>query len=134
MAFMLLPYAFTSSGNYFEESRKPFGILHFLNEIIVAPQHSMITVLEANTTVLILPLFGGVAYKDSLGNESFIGVVQTRIISAKKRMSFELTNSYEEENVSYLQIGFNTKSQDSESNFQHFHFGLTNENQLIPLF
>ncbi|WP_416845846.1 hypothetical protein [Flavobacterium sp. GB2R13] len=24
-------------GSYFEESRKPFGILHFLNEIIVAP-------------------------------------------------------------------------------------------------
>ncbi|MFV5687326.1 hypothetical protein ACM55M_01725 [Flavobacterium sp. ZT3R25] len=58
LAFMLLPYAFTSSGSYFEESRKTFGILHFLNEIIVAPQHSMKTVLEANNTVLILPLFG----------------------------------------------------------------------------
>ncbi|MFV5697027.1 hypothetical protein ACM55H_01545 [Flavobacterium sp. ZT3R17] len=121
-------------GSYFEESRKPFGSLHVLNEEILAPQHSTKTVLEANAAVLILPLFGGVDYKDSLGNESFIGVEQIRIVSTKKRMSFELTNSYEEENVSYLQIGFNAKSQDFESNFQQFDFGLTNKNQLIPLF
>jgi hypothetical protein len=121
-------------GSYFEESRKPFGVLHFLNEIIVAPQHLTKTVLEANTAVLILPLFGGVDYKDSFGNESFIGVEQIRIVSSEKRMSFELTNGYEEENVSYLQIGFNAKSQDSQNNLQQFHFGLTNKNQLIPLF
>ncbi|MFV5684977.1 hypothetical protein ACM55I_05990 [Flavobacterium sp. GB2R13] len=94
----------------------------------------MKTVLEANNTMLILPLFAGVDYKDSLGNESFIGVEQIRIVSAKKGMTLELTNSYEEENVSYLQIGFNAKSQDFESNFKQFHFGLTDKNQLIPLF
>jgi hypothetical protein len=121
-------------GSYFEASRKPFGILHFLNEIIVAPQHSMKTILEANTAALILPLFGGVDYKDSLGNESFIGVEQFRIVSAEKRMSFELTNAYEEENVSYLQIGFNAEIKDPGNNFQPFNFGLTNKNQLIPLF
>jgi hypothetical protein len=121
-------------GSYFEESRKPFGSLYVLNEEILAPQHSTKTVLEANTAVLILPLFGGVEYKDSLGNESFIGVEQIRIISVEKEMSFELTNSYEEENVSYLQIGFNAKSQDFENNFQQFHFDLTDKNQLITLF
>jgi hypothetical protein len=121
-------------GSYFEESRKPFGSLHILNEAILAPQHATQTVLEVNTAVFILPLFGGVDYKDSLGNESFIGVEQIRIVSAKKGMTFELTNTYEEENISYLQIGFNAKSQDFESNFQQFHFGLTNKNKLIPLF
>ncbi|TRX05419.1 hypothetical protein FNW10_17185 [Flavobacterium gawalongense] len=49
-------------------------------------------------------------------------------------MSFKLSNSYEEENVSYLQIGFNAKIQDFESNFKQFDFGLTDKNQLIPLF
>jgi redox-sensitive bicupin YhaK (pirin superfamily) len=121
-------------GSYFEESRKPFGSLHVLNEAILAPQHVTQTVLKANTAMLILPLFGGVDYKDSLGNESFIGVEQIRIVSAEKEISFELINSYEEENVSYLQIGFNVKSQDFESNFKQFHFDLTDKNQLIPLF
>jgi hypothetical protein len=121
-------------GSYFEESRKPFGSLHVVNEVILAPQQTIQTVLEANTAVLVLPLFGGVDYKDSLGNQSFIGVEQIRIISAKKEMSFELTNGYEKENISYLQIGFNAETQDSENNFQQFNFGLTNKNQLIPLF
>ncbi|MFV8325587.1 hypothetical protein [Flavobacterium sp. ZS1P14] len=121
-------------GSYFEESRKPFGSLHVLNEEILAPYHTAKTVLEANTTVLILPLFGGVDYKDSLGNESFIGVEQIRIVSAEKGMSFVLSNSYKEENVSYLQIAFNAKNQDFESSFKQFNFGLTDKNQLIPLF
>jgi hypothetical protein len=121
-------------GNYFEESRKSFGFLHFLNEIIQAPQQSIKTVLETDTAILILPLFGGVDCKDSYGNERFVGVEQIQIISAGKATSFVLTNSYEEENISYLQIGFDAKSQDFENNFQQFNFDLTNKNQLIPIF
>ena len=121
-------------GSYFEESRKPFGSLHVVNEVIIAPQQTIQTVLEVNTVVLVLPLFGGVDYKDSLGNQSFIGVEQIRIVFARKEMSFELANGYESENVSYLQIGFNAETQEYKNKFQQFNFGLTNKNQLIPLF
>jgi hypothetical protein len=127
-------FATLNFGSYFEESRKPVGVLHFLNEIILAPGQAIQTVVEANTAVLILPLFGAVDYKDSLGDANFLAVEQIRIVASRKEMSFELSNGYQEENVSYLQIGFHAKSQDSESNCKPFDFSLTDKNQLISLF
>lgn len=120
-------------GNYQEVSRKPFGALQVLNEEILAPQQCVSIAIEANTEVIILPLYGGIEYKDSIGNEDFIRVEQIRIIDAEKGMSFELSNPYEQA-VSYLQIRFNAKSHDLRSHYKQFDFGLTNKNQLIPIF
>lgn len=120
--------------DYYDDSRKPFGSLQVLNEEILAPKHKVTTVLESDMDVLILPLFGGIDYKDNLGNESFIRVEQIRVIAAQKGMSFELSSPYEEENVSYLQIWFDSKNQDFENNFKQFDFGLTNKNELVSLF
>jgi hypothetical protein len=118
---------------YQDDSRKPFGSLQFLNEEILAPKHKQTTVLVSDKEVFILPLFGGIEYKDSLGNEDFIRVEQIKHITAQKEMSFELSNPFEE-NVSYLQIGLDSKNQIFESSSKPFDFGLTNKNQLVSLF
>jgi redox-sensitive bicupin YhaK (pirin superfamily) len=121
-------------GNYQEIARNPFGSLQVLNEEILAPQQRISMPIEANTQLLILPLFGGVEYKDSIGNESFIGVEQIQIITTAEASSFELFNSYKEETVHYLQLRFKTENSILAPHFQQFDFGLTNKNQLIPLF
>jgi quercetin 2,3-dioxygenase len=119
---------------YQDDSRKPFGSLRILNEGILAPKHTQTTLLESERDVFILPLFGGVDYKDNLGHEDFIRVEQIKHLAAQKGMLFELCNPFEEENVSYLQMEFDAKNQDFENNFKLFDFGLSQKNQLISLF
>jgi quercetin 2,3-dioxygenase len=121
-------------GNYQEISRNPFGVLQVLNEEILAPHQLVSVQIEAQTEVLILPLFGGVEYRDSKGNESFIGVEQIQLVTATEAKSFELYNPYEEERVHYLQIQFKVGNSVLDSCFQQIDFSLTNKNQLIPIF
>lgn len=120
--------------DYYDDSRKPFGSLRVLNEEILAPKHTQTTLSESDRDVFILPLFGGVDYKDNLGNTAFIRVEQIQHITAQKGVSFELYNPFEDENVSYLQMEFDAKNQVFESNSKPFDFGLTNKNELISLF
>lgn len=87
---------------YQEDSRKPFGALHVFNEEILAPKHRQTTVVASDREVFILPIFGGIEYKDNLGNENFIRVEQIKHIAAQKGISFELCNPFENENVNYL--------------------------------
>lgn len=121
-------------GTYYNDFRKPFGVLEVLNEEILLPQHHSRTVVKADIEVIILPLFGGIEYKDNLGNDDFIRVEQIRCFSAQKGMLFELFNPYKEENVSYLQIWISSQKQDLNNNFKQFDFDLNQKNQLISLF
>lgn len=119
--------------NYQDLSRKPFGSLQVLNEEILAPHHRVFRVIKEKTNVIILPLFGGIEYKDNLGNSEFLGIEQIRIITAEAEMPFEVFNPYENENVSYLQIDFQ-KDKQSENYFQQSEVDFTVRNKLSPLF
>jgi redox-sensitive bicupin YhaK (pirin superfamily) len=118
---------------YQDDSRKPFCSLRVFNEEILAPKHRQTTVVASDTEIFIVPLFGGIEYKDNSGNEDFIRVEQIKHITAQKGMSFEVANAFEE-NVSYLQIGFDTENQFFKSNSTVINFDLTQKNQLISLF
>jgi hypothetical protein len=119
---------------YQDWSRKPFGSLQVLNDETLAPQNEVTTILKENTDSIILPLFGGIEYKDSLGNVEFIGVENFRLISAEKEMSFKLFNPYKNENVSYLQIWFDNNEQNVGTVSQQTNFNFSRRNGLIPLF
>ncbi len=114
-------------------SNKPFETLLLLSEEILAPKAIVKALIESNTDVVLLPLFGGIEYKDSFGNEDFIRVEQIRHIVAKKGMAFELYNPYGQ-NVSCLQLWLNAKAQHPKNNFSQVDFDLSQKNQLIPLF
>ncbi len=116
-----------------ETSRKPLQVILLLSEEILAPKSDSKVIIASDTDVILLPLFGGVEYKDSLGNKDFIRVEQVSHIEAKKGMSFELYNPYGQ-NVSYLQIWLNAKAQHPKNNCKSFDFDLSQKNQLIPLF
>ena len=120
--------------NYQDLSRKPFGSLQILNEEILAPHHRISRVIKKETNVIILPLFGGIEFKDNLGNSEFLGIEQIRVITADAEMSFEVFNPYENENVSYLQIDFQKDKQYFENYFQQSEVDLTVRNKLTPLF
>jgi redox-sensitive bicupin YhaK (pirin superfamily) len=121
-------------GAYQDWSRKPFGTLNVLNEVTLAPLQKTFTFIHTDTEVVLLPLFGGIAYKDNLGNDDFIRIEQIKHISAQKGMSFELSNPYDLENVSYLEIWFTPKNDNFKGKTNRFDFGFSERNKMNPLF
>ncbi|MFH6992897.1 hypothetical protein [Flavobacterium sp. FlaQc-48] len=120
--------------NYQDLSRNAFGSLQVLNEIILAPQQSITRIINSKTNVIILPLFGGIDYKDNIGNEEFLRVEQIRVLAADDDLSIEVFNPYENENVSYLEINFQMGKQYFKNYFQQYVIDLGIKNKLSPLF
>lgn len=118
---------------YQDLSRIPFGSLQILNEEILAPQHCISRVIKPHTNVIILPLFGGIEYKDNLGNAEFLRVEQIRVITTDEEMTVEIFNPYENENVSFLTIHFQKEEQCFKNYFQKSEIDLTIKNKLIRL-
>lgn len=119
---------------YQDLSRSAFGSLQILNEVILAPQERVSRFINSNTNVIILPLFGGVEYKDNLGNAEFLRVEQIRVLSADDDVTVELFNPYENENVSYLEINFEMGKQYFKNYFQQYVVDFSKRNKLNPLF
>ncbi|TRX35405.1 pirin family protein [Flavobacterium restrictum] len=119
---------------YQEVSRKPFGALRVFNEEVLAPNQRMKINVASGMQLLVLPLFGGVDYTDNLGNKQFIRVEQIGAVLAQQAMTIELCNSYEKEQVSYLQIWLSGDVTVSKSSYTEFNFGFTQKNSLISIF
>lgn len=119
---------------YQDLSRNAFGSLRVLNEIILAPQQHISRFINSKTNVVILPLFGAIEYKDSIGNAEFLYVDQIRVIAADDDLTLEIFNPYENENVSYLEIEFDMGKQYFKNYFQQYKFDFSTHNKLYSLF
>ncbi|MBS7255251.1 pirin family protein [Flavobacterium branchiicola] len=120
--------------HYHDLFRTAFGSLKVLNEVILAPQQAITREISANTNVIILPLFGGVEYKDNNGNEEFLRLEQIRVMAADDDLSIEVFNPYESENISYLEINFQMGKQYFKNYFQQYEFDFHSRNKLNNLF
>jgi len=119
---------------YQDLSRNAFGSLKILNEVILAPQQRIIREIKSRTNVIILPLFGGIEYKDNLGNTEFLRVDQIRVLAADDELTVEIFNPYKDENVSYLEIEFDMGKQYFKNYFQQYKFDFSMHNKLHSLF
>lgn len=119
---------------YQDLSRNAFGSLKILNEVILAPQQCITRLIKSKTNVIILPLFGGIEYKDSIGNTEFLRVDQIRVLAADDELTVEIFNPYENENVSYLEIEFDMGKQYFKNYFQQYKFDFSRHNKLYSLF
>ncbi|MBA0882182.1 pirin family protein [Flavobacterium undicola] len=113
-------------GNYQEESKKAFGSLFLFNYRIVAPKQTVTIVTQKDSLHYILPLYGGIQYQVKL-----IATEQIQQIVSNKGTTFELSNPFDE-NVSFLQISFNTNAFGLENDLAEFDF--EKKNKLISLF
>lgn len=119
---------------YQDLSRNAFGSLQILNEVILAPEKRITRLIKSKTNVIILPLFGGIEYKDSIGNDEFLSVDQIRVLAADDELTVEIFNPYENENVSYLEIEFDMGRQYFKNYFQQYKFDFSSHNKLHSLF
>lgn len=120
--------------HYQELSRGAFGSLKVLNEVILAPEQRISRFVNSNTNVIILPLFGGVEYKDTLGNAEFLHVEQIKVLAAEEELTLEILNPYQKENVSYLELEFQMEKQDGKNHFKPNKLDLTSHNKLHLVF
>ena len=122
-------------GAFFHENKMPLGALQLLNDDTLAAGKSIKMQVEDNTEVLILPLVGGLEYKNSLGQHGFVETGQALKLALEKGMSYEIINPYETELINFLQIW--TKH-DNISSFisknEIISFNLENKNQLLPMY
>ena len=121
----------------FENSKgkfPPFGTLMALNDETIRGQNKIFRHIEQDTIIVILPLFGAVVYKDSLDNEDIIDTEQLRIFSAKKGMTYELTNPYRDGLINYLQIWIAPETNTFIADSQQQQFSYSRKNELFPLF
>lgn len=120
-----------SFGNYQEESRKAFGSLFLFNYYILAPKQSLTIAVQKDSLQYILPLYGGIEYKDEQQNDNLIVTEQIQQIVSNAKSNFEISNPFDK-NVSFLQMGFNTKPSAFTTTFLEFDF--KEKNKLISLF
>ena len=123
-------------GEYKDPNRTPFGALQVLNDDTLKGGGQLTMHVGENTGILLLPIVGAIAFKNSLDTEgSYLSAGQGHIFSAAKGMSFEIENPYETDLVNVLQIWIKNDTQPFEPKIQSFDFDLlAHKNQLIPLF
>lgn len=120
-------------GQYFDESRRPFGALQLVNDDLLKAGHSVRMQVEGNTEVALIPLVGGLEYKSDAG-DGFLEVGHTQIISLSSGMSYEIINPYATEWISYVVIWLGNTSSAFETGIQQIPFDLQTKNELLPLF
>jgi redox-sensitive bicupin YhaK (pirin superfamily) len=98
---------------YFNENKTPFGDLYVVNDEVLDAGHSLIMSLEENCCMILLPVMGAIAVKDSSGNENLIAAGQMQALFVDYGDSIGISNPFEEGLVNFLQLrirGERTKS------------------------
>lgn len=125
-------YATFNFGDYSESSRAPFGILLAINDETLAGSHTIFRHVDGATDILIVPLVGGLIFRDGFGNESAIGPEQIGKFSGQNGDVYRLTNPYKKDPVNYLQIWIKG-SNISHPGFSQRNFDFSKRNVLIPI-
>jgi hypothetical protein len=118
-------------GNNQEEFKKSFGSLFLFNYYILAPKQSITIVAQKDNLHYVLPLYGGIEYNDDQQNDNLVVTEQIQQIVCTEETNFEISNPFDK-NVSFLQMGFNTKTTAFTTTFLGFDF--KEKNKLISLF
>src|SRR5438093_8033706 len=69
-------------GSYYNENKKQFGPLYVLNDEELAGSASISMLIEEDSFVILLPVAGAIAIKDSNGKADLIAAGQARLINA----------------------------------------------------
>lgn len=93
-----------SFANYYNNERVHFGMLRVLNDDWIEGGMGFGTHPHDNMEIITIPLSGGLAHKDSMGNSSIIQHGEVQVMSAGTGITHSEFNAHETEPVSLLQI------------------------------
>jgi redox-sensitive bicupin YhaK (pirin superfamily) len=95
-------------GKYFSEHKKPFGDLYVVNDEVLDAGRSLSIPGEEYSYVILLPVIGAIAFRDSSGNDNLIAACQMQILTIDKREKMEISNPFNEGLVNFLQAWIRT--------------------------
>lgn len=93
-----------SFANYFDPEKIHFGALRVINNDIIAPGTGFGTHPHDNMEIISIPLRGGLAHKDSMGNSSVINTGEIQVMSAGSGIQHSEYNASTTEDGEFLQI------------------------------
>jgi redox-sensitive bicupin YhaK (pirin superfamily) len=91
-------------GKYFNEYKHPFGDIYVVNDDTVDAGRSLRMIIEDCSYLILLPVIGAIACKDSSGNDNLIAAGQVEILTVNKEETIEITNPFDEGLVNFLQV------------------------------
>lgn len=121
-------------GNFYNKNKQPFESLYVLNEDTLAGNRQINMLVEDDSCIILIPVVGAIAFKDSTGNAGLLQAGQAQMLNLYEGTTLEISNPYEEELVNFLQVWI--KMPDLQSTVpQLFEFDLDeNPDQLLELF
>ncbi len=120
-------------GNFQDPSKEHIGKLRVFNENTLAAGKGMKMQVDKPTEVLILPLIGGIEFKNSAGYHDFLEAGKIQIFSAEAGMEYEVLNPYENELINYLEIWVEQENTVSLSTIS-VDIDIEKRNELLPIF
>lgn len=120
-------------GNFQDPNKEPIGKLRVFNDNTLAAGSGMKMQVEKPTEVLILPLVGGIEFKNSAGYHDFLEAGKIQVFSTETGMEYEVLNPYENELISYLEIWIEKENTVSPSTIS-VDIDIEKRNELLPIF
>ncbi len=123
-------------GSFFDENKKPFANLLAFNEDTLMPNSCVTHTVDAQTTVIILPIHGTVEVFNDFNTEGvYVGIGEAYFFTTVDEEFLKVINPYDSDIVSYLQIHLqNVDFQPfNKEKITAFDF-IPAPNQLLPFF
>lgn len=120
-------------GGFQDPTKEHIGKLRVFNDNTLAAGKGMKSQVEKPTEVLVLPLVGGIEFKNSAGYHDFLEAGKLQIFSAETGMEYEILNPYETELINYLEIWIEKENVVSPSTIS-VAIDTNKRNELLPIF
>ncbi len=92
-------------GHFFQEHNQPFGHIYLVNDDSLDAGFSLDATIEESSYLVLLPVMGAIAVKDTAGKENLLAAGQLQILSSDKGETITIRNPFKEGIVNFLQIG-----------------------------
>jgi redox-sensitive bicupin YhaK (pirin superfamily) len=109
-------------GEYFDPTRKRFGLLRVFNQDRVAPLKGFETHGHANMEIISIPISGKLHHKDSNGSDFFLEAGDIQVMSAGSGIQHSEFNASSTEETHFLQIWVFPNKENTEPNYQQKKF------------
>ncbi|MES1216774.1 MAG: hypothetical protein ABUT20_14760 [Bacteroidota bacterium] len=93
-----------NSDRFYSEHKHPFGSLYAFNETTLAAERVIKVCVENDSFLMLLPVVGGIKFKDANGHSGLLQAGQVQFIYAPEEIVIELFNPYKHELVNFLQV------------------------------
>ncbi|MDQ4140772.1 MAG: hypothetical protein M3142_09630 [Bacteroidota bacterium] len=120
--------------DFYQEHKQPIGSLYLVNEEILAGSQSLITKVEQDSHIVIIPLAGAVQIYLSEDNFKMVDVGEVLVITAPANQFLCLANPYDHDIIHFLQFALKTDNFLNTTNSQLFQYKFEElENQLAAI-